>query len=76
VRPLPPPPPAPPLQPGGAAKLERLNRLRRESTRAQSLGYVLNDSPLGLACWIAGKVSAWAENRRHHSSRTGRAALD
>jgi hypothetical protein len=44
-------------------------RLRREGsgcqaiqgTRAQSLGDAHNDSPLGLACWTADKVSAWAD---------------
>jgi pimeloyl-ACP methyl ester carboxylesterase len=62
-------PPPPPLLPEDAAKLERLRRFRREGsgyqaiqgTRPQSLGYALNDSPLGLACWIAEKVSAWAD---------------
>lgn len=51
------------------ARLER-NRLftedgmgyfRIQSTRPQTLGYALNDSPLGLCAWVAEKFHAWTD---------------
>eukprot|EP00516_Mucochytrium_quahogii_P000418 CAMPEP_0203750184 /NCGR_PEP_ID=MMETSP0098-20131031/4452_1 /ASSEMBLY_ACC=CAM_ASM_000208 /TAXON_ID=96639 /ORGANISM=" , Strain NY0313808BC1" /LENGTH=266 /DNA_ID=CAMNT_0050639363 /DNA_START=1399 /DNA_END=2196 /DNA_ORIENTATION=- len=30
-----------------------------QGTRPQTLGYGLNDSPMGLACWIGEKLIAW-----------------
>ena len=38
---------------GGYAAIQR--------TRPQTLGYALNDSPVGLAAWIAEKLRAWAD---------------
>lgn len=32
-----------------------------QGTRPQSMGYGLNDSPLGLAAWIAEKFQAWSD---------------
>jgi microsomal epoxide hydrolase len=32
-----------------------------QSTKPQSLGYALNDSPAGLAAWIAEKFRAWSD---------------
>ena len=30
-------------------------------TKSQTIGYVLNDSPVGLAAWIAEKFRAWSD---------------
>jgi pimeloyl-ACP methyl ester carboxylesterase len=38
---------------GGYAAIQR--------TRPQTLGYALNDSPVGLAAWIAEKLRAWTD---------------
>ncbi len=34
-----------------------------QSTKPQTLGYGLNDSPVGLASWIVEKFSAWSDNK-------------
>jgi pimeloyl-ACP methyl ester carboxylesterase len=34
-----------------------------QSTRPQTLGYALNDSPAGLAAWILEKWRAWSDSR-------------
>ncbi len=36
-----------------------------QSTKPQTLGYGLNDSPVGLASWILEKFYAWSDNRGH-----------
>jgi len=49
--------------------LERMNEAREtetgyaaiQSTKPQSLGYALNDSPAGLAAWIVEKFRAWSD---------------
>ncbi|GAA3304897.1 epoxide hydrolase [Dactylosporangium vinaceum] len=33
-----------------------------QSTRPQTIGYALNDSPVGLCAWIAEKFVAWSED--------------
>ena len=38
---------------------------RQQSTRPQTLGYGLTDSPAGQAAWIAEKFWAWTENDGH-----------
>lgn len=58
------------LTPAEAATLESLSRQQREdsgyskqqSTRPQSLGYGLVDSPAALAAWIYEKLWFWADN--------------
>ncbi|MGD9765004.1 MAG: epoxide hydrolase family protein [Candidatus Binatia bacterium] len=35
--------------------------MRQQSTRPQTLGYGLNDSPAGLAAWIIDKFHAWSD---------------
>lgn len=56
--------------PGAAADRARADWLRREggyshvhSTRPQTLGYALNDSPAGLAAWVLEKFHAWSDLR-------------
>ncbi|WP_057940315.1 epoxide hydrolase family protein [Algoriphagus resistens] len=34
-----------------------------QSTKPQTLGYALNDSPVGLASWILEKFYAWSDNQ-------------
>jgi pimeloyl-ACP methyl ester carboxylesterase len=34
-----------------------------QSTKPQTLGYGLNDSPVGLASWILEKFNTWSDNR-------------
>ncbi len=36
-----------------------------QSTKPQTLGYALNDSPVGLASWILEKFNAWSDNQGH-----------
>ncbi|MDG2005143.1 MAG: alpha/beta fold hydrolase [Novosphingobium sp.] len=36
---------------------------KQQSTRPQSLGYGLNDSPVGQAAWIYEKLWAWTDNQ-------------
>jgi microsomal epoxide hydrolase len=33
-----------------------------QSTKPQTLGYALNDSPVGLASWIIEKFNSWSDN--------------
>ena len=54
------------------AEIERLKRVeawqtqetgyqRIQSTKPQTLGYALNDSPIGLAAWIVEKFASWCD---------------
>lgn len=43
-----------------------------QSTRPQTLGYGLNDSPAGLAAWILEKWRSWADSRGHLEERLSR----
>ncbi|MDJ1505854.1 epoxide hydrolase [Xanthocytophaga agilis] len=36
-----------------------------QSTKPQTLGYGLNDSPVGLAGWLLEKFNAWSDNQGH-----------
>ena len=38
---------------------------KQQSTRPQTLGYGLGDSPVGQAAWIAEKMWAWTDNDGH-----------
>lgn len=56
--------------PGEAADRARAEWLQREggyshlhSTRPQTLGYALNDSPAGLAAWVLEKFHSWSDRR-------------
>ncbi|CAF0897708.1 unnamed protein product [Rotaria sordida] len=39
-----------------------LGYLQEQSTRPQTIGYALCDSPVGLAMWIYEKLYAWTDN--------------
>lgn len=43
-----------------------------QGTRPQTLGYALNDSPVGLAAWIAEKFVTWSDNGERFLTREGR----
>jgi len=49
------------------ARVQRWDQVERgyssiQSTRPQTLGYALNDSPAGLAAWIVEKWRAWSDS--------------
>jgi microsomal epoxide hydrolase len=44
---------------------EEMGYFQIQSTRPQSLGYALNDSPAGLAAWIVEKLRAWTDCNGH-----------
>ena len=46
-----------------------------QSTRPQTLGYALNDSPAGLAAWIVEKWRAWSDSRGDLDARFSREFL-
>src|ERR1051325_11751473 len=46
-----------------------------QSTKPQTLGYALNDSPAGLAAWILEKWRSWADSRGNLDERISRAFL-
>ena len=43
-----------------------------QSTKPQTLGYALNDSPAGLAAWILEKWHSWADSRGNLDERLSR----
>src|SRR5213082_839436 len=43
-----------------------------QSTKPQTLGYALNDSPAGLAAWILEKWHSWADSRGNLDERVSR----
>jgi pimeloyl-ACP methyl ester carboxylesterase len=43
-----------------------------QSTKPQTLGYALNDSPAGLAAWILEKWRSWADSRGNLEERVSR----
>lgn len=57
-------------------RLVRLQKFRTEGsgyqkiqgTRPQSLGYALNDSPMGLACYIGEKYYGWSDGKSLNDS--------
>jgi pimeloyl-ACP methyl ester carboxylesterase len=46
-----------------------------QATKPQTLGYGLNDSPVGLAAWIVEKWALWGDTRGDPLTRFGRDAL-
>ena len=46
-----------------------------QSTRPQTLGYALNDSPVGLAAWLVEKWRAWSDSGGDVDAHIGRDAL-
>jgi hypothetical protein len=46
-----------------------------QSTRPQTLGYGLNDSPAGLAAWVLDKWRSWSDSGGDLDGRFGRDAL-
>ena len=46
-----------------------------QSTRPQTLGYGLNDSPAGLAAWVLEKWRSWSDSGGDLDARFGRDAL-
>jgi len=49
--------------------------LRLQSTRPQTLGYGLTDSPAGLAAWIYEKLHAWSDHDGDVQALLGRDAI-
>lgn len=72
-----------PYDAGELAWLERRKELTRletgyqaiQSTRAQTLGFGLSDSPAGLAAWIAEKFHGWGDTGGDIESRFSRDRL-
>jgi pimeloyl-ACP methyl ester carboxylesterase len=46
-----------------------------QSTRPQTLGYALNDSPVGLVAWVLDKWRSWSDSGGDLDARFGRDAL-
>ena len=46
-----------------------------QSTKPQTLGYGLNDSPAGLAAWIVEKIHGWSHHDGDHEKAIGRDEL-
>ncbi len=46
-----------------------------QSTRPQTLGYALNDSPVGLAAWLVEKWRAWSDSGGDIDAHVGRDSL-
>ena len=71
---------APPLSAAESAWLDQQRRWDDtergyssiQSTRPQTLGYALNDSPVGLAAWILEKWRSWADTGGDLESRFSR----
>ena len=76
-------PGSPPLTPTEQAYLDQVARWDEtergysaiQSTRPQTLGYGLTDSPAGLAAWLAEKWRAWSDSGGDVDGRIGRDAL-
>ncbi|HMF94289.1 MAG TPA: epoxide hydrolase [Vicinamibacterales bacterium] len=49
------------LKRGDAWQAEETGYQRIQGTKPQTIGYALNDSPLGLAAWIVEKFRAWCD---------------
>lgn len=69
-----------PLTPEESAYLDHLDRWDEtergysaiQSTRPQTLGYALNDSPVGLAAWLVEKWRAWSDSDGDVDAHIGR----
>jgi pimeloyl-ACP methyl ester carboxylesterase len=76
-------PGTPPLTNAERAYLDHVGRWEQtergysavQSTRPQTLGYALNDSPAGLAAWVLDKWRSWSESGGDLDARFGRDAL-
>jgi pimeloyl-ACP methyl ester carboxylesterase len=76
-------PGAPPLSAAEQAYIDHVNRWDEtergysavQSTRPQTLGYALNDSPAGLAAWVLDKWRSWSDSGGDLDARFGRDAL-
>lgn len=76
-------PGAPPLTAEERAYVDRVDRWDAtergyssvQSTRPQTLGYALNDSPAGLAAWVLDKWRSWSDSDGDLDARFGRDAL-
>lgn len=74
---------SPPLTPEEQAYVEHVERWDEtergysavQSTRPQTLGYALNDSPAGLAAWILDKWRSWSDSGGDLDTRFDRDAL-
>ncbi|MEY9860501.1 pimeloyl-ACP methyl ester carboxylesterase [Catenulispora sp. GAS73] len=72
-----------PLTPQEQAYVEHLERWEEtergysavQSTRPQTLGYALNDSPAGLAAWILDKWRSWSDSGGDLDATFGRDSL-
>ncbi len=76
-------PGATPLTPTERAYLDHVDRWAEtergysaiQSTRPQTLGYGLTDSPVGLAAWLVEKWRAWSDSDGDPDAHIGRDAL-
>jgi pimeloyl-ACP methyl ester carboxylesterase len=76
-------PGTPPLSPAEQAYIDHVARWEAtergysavQSTRPQTLGYALNDSPAGLAAWVLDKWRSWSDSGGDLDARFGRDAL-
>lgn len=76
-------PGTPPLSAEEQAYIEHVTRWNEtergysavQSTRPQTLGYGLNDSPAGLAAWVLDKWRSWSDSDGDLDARFGRDAL-
>ncbi len=76
-------PGSPPLTPQEGAHVEHVagwDATQRgysavQSTRPQTLGYALQDSPAGLAAWVLDKWRSWSDSRGDLDATFGRDAL-
>jgi pimeloyl-ACP methyl ester carboxylesterase len=58
-----------------AHKQTGLGYSSQQSTRPQTLGYALADSPVGQAAWIYEKFQAWTDNQGEPEQALGRDAM-
>ncbi len=71
---------SPPLTPSETAYLDHIRRWDEtergysaiQSTRPQTLGYGLTDSPVGLAAWLVEKWRAWSDSTGDVDAHIGR----
>jgi len=63
------------LQAGAAYKARESGYSTQQSTRPQTIGYALVDSPVALAAWIYEKMMTWTDNRGHPEDAISRDAI-
>ncbi len=59
----------------GTRNTDGIGYLQIQSTRPQTLGYGLNDSPAGLAAWISEKFHFWTDGNGDATNSVSRDAL-